>query len=232
MSMQYIYTTGKRDSYPIELNFKAIASRDMIADYVRVTGYCKSGCKNYNYAGGCPPLAPNFELLREQYPFGVLIYARLYSEFKPDKVKASKKVYIHYRFQDIILSNLLTNLGYALIRKNGSDVRFLNNGYCMGCGQKKCNFKLGNNFCKNPDRRTFSLEASGVDVEASLKIIFNIELQWYDKFNYEAVEHMTKAIGLFCKTEDRQVNITDSLISCLNDLKSTVSHGNISPDSF
>ncbi|MGI6649759.1 MAG: DUF2284 domain-containing protein [Bacillota bacterium] len=216
--MQYIYTTGKGDSYPIELDYKAILSDQLVSDYNRVTGYCKTGCKNYNYAGGCPPLAPNFELLREKYPLAVLIYARLYSEFKPDKVKASEKVYIHYRFQDIILSNLLTNLGYELTRKNRNQIFFLNNGYCMGCGNKKCNFKLGNNFCANPDRRTFSLEACGVDVEASLKKIFNIELQWYNKSNYNTVEHMTKAIALLCKNHAQQAELSNSLIGCLNGL--------------
>jgi predicted metal-binding protein len=219
--MHYIYSTSKGNRYPIELGFKSITSNELISDYNRVIGYCQKGCKNYNYAGGCPPFAPNFELLRKIYPFGFIIYARLFSEFKPDKVKSSQKVYIHYRFQDIILSNLLTNLGYELVKRNRKPIFFLNNGYCMGCGNKKCNFKLGNKFCANPNRRTFSLEACGVDVEASLKEIFNIELQWYSESNFNTVEHMTKAIALLCIDRRQQNEIASSLVECLNNLKST-----------
>ena len=77
----------------------------------------------------------------------------------------------------------------------------------MGCGSKKCAFKKGEGRCRNPKRRTFSLEATGINVEATLHHIFGLKLQWYTNENYQQVEYMTKAVGFFCKSRDEQNSI-------------------------
>ncbi len=219
--MRYIYSTQNGNDYPIELKSSFISSNEVVHDYARITNYCKTGCKNFNNGGGCPPRAPMFNQIADQFPYGYIICAIFSSKWKPQKVKESTSQYIHFRFQDVILSKFLTNLGYTIKERLGSGVFFLNNGYCMGCGNKRCNFKSGEDVCKNPHKRTFSLEATGVDVEATLTNIFDLKLQWYKNKNYNEVQYMAKSIGLFVDSKEKQTLIHESLRNCLQVLPST-----------
>lgn len=216
-----IYSTQNGNHYPLEIKSSLISSNEVVHDYTRITNYCKTGCKNFNSGGGCPPKAPAFSKIAEQFPYGYIICAIFSSKWKPQKVKESTSQYIHFRFQDVILSKFLTNLGYTIKEHIGSGCLFLNNGYCMGCGNKKCSFKSGENICKNPQKRTFSLEATGVDVEATLANIFDLKLQWYKNKNYNEVQYMAKSIGLFVDSKEKQTLIHESLCDCLQTLPST-----------
>ncbi len=219
--MWYIYSTKNGNNYPLELKYDVIPSNEVINDYARITSYCKNGCKNYNNSGGCPPKAPVFYQISKEFPYGFIICAVFSSKWKPQKVKESTRQYVHFRFQDIILSRFLTDLGYTIKERIGSGIFFLNNGYCMGCGNKKCSFKSGEYFCKNPQKRTFSLEATGVDVEATISNLFNLKLQWYKTNNYNEVEYMVKSIGLFTTSKEKQTLIHESLCDCLQVIPST-----------
>ena len=216
--MYYLYTTGQGKTYPVEMGYQFIDSKDIVYNYEEITALCSS-CGNFNKGGGCPPLAPKFEKISENKDFGIIIYAKLDSIYKPEKVKKNNNYYIHYRFQDVILSNLLTKLGY-MIRDDFEDMLFLNNGYCMGC-RSKCNFKKGENTCLKPERRTFSLEATGINVERTLKEQFDITLQWYNKENYQEIDYMVKAIGLFYKNREYDQKIDQFFLNYLNSLSST-----------
>jgi predicted metal-binding protein len=219
--MWYIYSTQNGHNYPLELKYSIIPSNNIVHDYERITNYCKTGCKNFNNGGGCPPKAPMFSQIVNEFPYGYIICAIFSSKWKPQKVLESKSQYIHFRFQDIILSRFLTNLGYTIKEHIGSGIFFLNNGYCMGCGNKKCSFKSGEGFCKNPQKRTFSLESTGVDVEATIAQLFNLKLQWYKNTNYNEVQYMVKSIGLFADLKEKQTLIHQSLRDCLQVLPST-----------
>ena len=219
--MQYVYSTQNGHQYPLELRHSMIAANSVVHDYERITDICKIGCKNYNRGGGCPPRAPKFSQIAAQYPYGYIICAIFYSKWKPPKVRESKSSYIHYSFQDMILSRFLTNLGYALKERVGMGVFFLSNGHCRGCGNKKCSFKNGQDFCQNPQKRTFSLESTGVDVEATVARLFDLKLQWYKNNNYNEVEYMAKSIGLFAVSQEKQIQIHDSFSDCLQSLPSS-----------
>lgn len=216
--VRYIYTTKDDKSYPCDIFYKTIATKEIVFDYEYITDLCRKGCKNFNVGGGCPPKAPRFDELIPNYPEGVLICARLLSVYKPVKVRNSNSPYIHYRFQDIILARLLTLLGNE-IRQRWQETYFLNNGFCSGC--KKCNFKIGYNFCRQPDKRTFSMEATGINVERTLQNVFGIELQWYNKENYRDVDYMVKAIVILTKTAAQSQLIAKDLTNILNCLDST-----------
>ncbi|MDD2498353.1 MAG: DUF2284 domain-containing protein [Desulfitobacteriaceae bacterium] len=219
--MWYIYSTQNGNHYPLELKYSSISSDEVVHDYARITNFCKTRCKNFNNGGGCPPKAPMFSRIAEQFPYGFIICAVFSSKWKPQRVKESTKPYIHFRFQDIILSRFLTSLGYTMKDRIGSGIFFLNNGYCMGCGNKKCSFKSGEDFCKNPQKRTFSLEATGVDVEATLANLFGLKLQWYKNKNYNEVQYMAKSIGVFVDSKEKQTLLHESLCDCLQVLPST-----------
>lgn len=219
--MYYLYTTGQGNIYPIEFSYKFLKTTNIIYNYKKITGLCNS-CNNFNNSGGCPPLAPKFAEVAGKKQYSIIICAKLKSKYKTEKVKKSNNYYIHYRSQDVILSHLLTNLGYEIrdSYKNKYSILFLNNGYCMGCSSK-CNFKKGENYCLNPKRRTYSLEATGVNVEKTLKEQFNVKLQWYNRENYREVDYMVKVIGFFYNNKSLHNIIRDNFISHLNNLKFT-----------
>jgi len=223
MQRRLFIANGQNLVYILNRKFN---SEDISYDYDLISGLCMNSCKNYGKAGGCPPKAPKYECIKKDYPFSVLIYAKLLSKFKSIKVRKSNSYYIHYRSQDVILSNLLTKLGYQIKVAFGSNIVFLNNGYCMGCGNKKCNYKIGNESCKNPEKRTYSLEATGINVTTTVKELFEIDLQWYNNKNCHEIEYMCKVIGIFCEDRPTQNDILNSMICNLNKLPSTKFHIN------
>lgn len=194
----YLYKTYNGNEYPVELGFANISAEEVSCDYEYITGLCRQGCKNFNHSGGCPPFAPAFENIAEEYSSAILVFARLHSRYKTWRVWQSNNYYIHYRFQDIILSNLLNKMGKWIRELFAQKIYFLGNGYCAGCGNRKCAYKEGVKKCRFPQKRTFSLEATGVNVEKTLKNVFGIELEWYNRNNFRQVNYLTKAIGFFC----------------------------------
>lgn len=195
------YKTGTNNIYPIEMGFKRVFINDIIYQPQIIRNLCKVGCKNYNNAGGCPPRAPLFEELIEGIKSIFLVYGTFWPEYKTKSVKKSLNVYVHFRLQDQILSRILFMLGSNMREKYGA--LFLGAGYCMGCKSRKCNFKVGFDFCKNPKLRTFSMEATGINVSQTLINVFGIRLSWYKK-GQELNIPMTKCIAILFKEEVTQ----------------------------
>jgi len=215
----YLYTSRRGNTYPLELGYKAVDSSEIKHDYGLITGFCKNGCESYN-SGGCPPHAPRFEDIQISYKHGVLVFASFFTKYKPVIFSNADNAYINYRFQDIVISSLFTQLGYAVKDNFGADVLFLNSGHCMGCGEQKCSFTRGEKYCRNPKRRTFAIGATGVETARLLNDVFGIELQWHTDNNNE-VECITKAMGFFCKNREIQNKILAEMIPQLNSLKTS-----------
>lgn len=176
--VDYVTADGK-NKYPIKVGYKKINFDDIVYDPTYIRSLCEVGCKNYNHAGGCPPFSPLFETLHRKGQSLFLVYGTFYPEFKTEKVKKSESAYIHFRLQDQILSRLFYNLGLCLTEKTGCI--FLGTGFCMGCGSKKCSYKEGILDCRNPTRRSYSMESTGINVEATLKETVEVQLYWYGK---------------------------------------------------
>lgn len=216
----YLYQTkASKNIYPIEIGFKTVISENIIYDPQKIRNLCRIGCSNYGKNGGCPPFSP----LLEKMNIGkdvFLIYARLWSKYKPDKVKNSNIWYIHASFTDNILARLTENLAYEIKSNIGYD--YLGTGYCLGCRGKKCNFKLGENYCRNPLRRSYSMESTGIDVEKTVKNTFDIDLKWYKKLDIKEVDYMLKCFAVIPREEVTEEKFFGILIENLNKLDSTV----------
>ncbi|MDD4239543.1 MAG: DUF2284 domain-containing protein [Desulfotomaculaceae bacterium] len=214
----YIYRAQSSGNiYPLEIGSLLCQAKDLVCEHEKVWAACAKGCSNYGSAGGCPPRSPKLEDLASPENPVWLIYCRFWSKFKHEKVLVSRNSAIHWKFQDAILARLLANIGYKLAPLlKGS---FLSTGYCMGCVGKKCNFKLGLDFCRNPHKRTFSMEATGINVVETIKKLFNIELYWYSKGNTD-VPYMFKCIAVFPgKVIDKNVSVP-LLINTVNEFPS------------
>ena len=194
----YEYRTRNNNIYPLEVGMAVCRIGDLTYDPDTVRGLCKTGCKNYGIAGGCPPRAPKLlDIVEEKHPVW-LVYCRFWSVFKPPKVAASKNTALHWKFQDGIVSRFLVKVGHDLVDKiEGS---FLSTGYCMGCPGRKCNFKLGYGYCRNPAKRTFSMEATGINVVDTVKKVFGLQMHWYYRGNTDD-PNLLKCIAVLPATE-------------------------------
>ncbi|WP_049755838.1 DUF2284 domain-containing protein [Desulforamulus reducens] len=202
--------------YPLEFGIKKLKVSDLCYEPDVVWSWCEKGCKNFNNAGGCPPASPLLKTLYSDSDTVWLIYCLFWSKYKHEKVAKSNNSAIHWKFQDAILARLLVNVGYALRTK--FEGNFLSTGYCMGCPGKKCNYKLGHKFCRNPQKRTYSMEATGINVVETLKKTTGIEMFWYKKGQTD-IPYMLKCIAYFPSinsnlTKDKLVGILNSMKSC------------------
>lgn len=220
----YIYRSQSSGNiYPLEIGSLLCQAKDLVYEPEKVWAACAKGCSNFGSAGGCPPRSPKLEDLALPENPVWLIYCRFWSRYKHEKVLISRNPAIHWKFQDAILARFLASIGYKLAPLlKGS---FLSTGYCMGCVGKKCNFKLGLNSCRNPHKRTFSLEATGINVVATVKDLFDIELYWYSKGNTD-VPYMLKCIAVFPGKEYQQDFSLSLLTNMVNEFPSCCLHYN------
>jgi predicted metal-binding protein len=213
----HIYKTINGENiYPIGIGSAICKVKDVIYEPILVRSYCLK-CVNYNRAGGCPPRAPKLEgIARPDDPVW-LIYCLFLSQFNPPKVAESPNVAIHWKFQDALLSRFLVNIGWSLLERTGGT--FLSNGYCQGCHGKKCNFKLGFEYCGNPKKRTYSMEATGINVVKTVDKCFGVKMFWYNRNNIGEVPYLLKCMALFPNAIDGKEE--GLLIQTLNGLKSS-----------
>ena len=219
--MWIIYTDSKGHDYPLEIGYKLINSSAICHDYERITGYCRDGCPDYG-SGGCPPYAPSVEGVAQQYPFVIMIYAIFLSRFIPAELAPDD-----FSLQDVVLSDLLNQLGYAVLARYPEGVFFLTCGHCQGCGTETCSFKLGEEECRKPERRAYSIAATGGDVTQTLQDIFNITLQWIK--GEQQTEYIIKVMGLLCADPQWPPGLEAELESLLNSLE-CVKYGVDSPE--
>lgn len=173
------YRTSTKKIYPIEIGYKLVRLDQMVYEPVHIRTLCKTGCKNYNQAGGCPPRSPLLEEITKDVQSVFLIYGTFWPEYKSQAVKNSSSMYVHFRLQDIVLSNMIHTIGLDIRHKHNTI--FLGTGFCMGCKGKKCNYKMGLEYCANPSKRTYSMESTGINVSETLLNTVGIKLQWYKK---------------------------------------------------
>jgi predicted metal-binding protein len=212
----FYYSKSSQIIYPLEIAMHSITSRELTLDYDRVTGLCREGCANFGQSGGCPPIAPRFDSITSPAQKGILIYTKFLSLFKPPKVAQSNNIAIHWKFQDGILARFLDNVGWSMLGEFGGI--FLSSGYCMGCPGKKCGFKTDSRSCHNPQRRTYSLEATGIDVVGSLWKLARENFYWYKK-GVTDIPYMLKCIGFFPSNsllikENHLIDVLNNLNSC------------------
>lgn len=191
--MIYIYNTIKGNQYPIEIFLNFIRKKDIVYDPIRIEKYCHDGCRNYGKSGGCPPFAPKFEKILRGIEECALILGMFDSKYKPPKVQACTNRAIHWKFQDAVLANCMDKIGRHLQEKCG--LNYLGTGYCMGCHGKKCAIKEGKP-CRYPNKRTFSMEATGIDVVQTVQNIFQRRFFWYTKGNNN-IPYLMKCILVY-----------------------------------
>ena len=168
----------------IEINLK-----DIIFDH-KVQTYCNNPgfkCPNYDHSWACPPEAPYLEKEVSQYSRFFLIYYQFeldpyVREVQSKHPRRRREKIINALFWDSIVRDYLEREIIEFIdnlKDNYQEIRILWDGFCRVCFNKKdkgCTYDSGKP-CRYPKKIRYSMEASGIDVNATAKNA-NIKLEW------------------------------------------------------
>lgn len=199
-----------------EVGWFAISTDDVPFEKGVFEKFCVQGCKNFSTNGGCPPFAPSFNKLKKQYCNGVVVWTRVIQEHMPQSYFDGNN-----RNFFLLLSYLLNTLpgipGY--LRKNLFDLwgadSYLGESKCKVCGNY-CSFRDGDKLCKFPQKRVFSLESTGVDVDLLMRI-GAFPLYWYARGQLlSSVPYSTKVVMYLFREELPERDFTEDLVNVLN----------------
>lgn len=186
-----VYKTMQGKPYPLDIGFAVVTSDQVSVDARATEEACRKGCRLYGRNGGCPPFAPHFhEIPGEEI---LILYAVLMTRDYPLGV-LNGPYYSRWVFVETFMTPLTNRIGKMLARH--LEGYFLSSGNCQSCRPKRCAVK-DDMPCRNPQKRTFSLEATGVLVTDMMRDVFHIELQWWQRNNSLHIpDYMIKVVGL------------------------------------
>jgi len=138
---------------------------------------CEEGCPNFGKKYSCPPYSPSFERYSARAESIIVICHRIdLSQYEPlhpyHRIKASNSV-------------LKSIIDRELMQYKKKGYRVAGSGSCRAC--KPCGAKVDVP-CKKPERRIYSLESLGINVDKLVRRCFGFDLQWYNR-DGKAPEH-------------------------------------------
>jgi predicted metal-binding protein len=132
---------------------------------------CVIGCPNYERKWSCPPFAPaylNFAA-RWKYLYIWLMQIKMY------QFAYIKNDYLKIKAANNILKSRADKYLREISLKYG---KYISTGSCRLC--RPCKRKIGQS-CTNPEEKTYSYEAMGIDVNALVEKYFSNKLLWYKR---------------------------------------------------
>lgn len=212
--LKTIYTTqNKSRSYPIELSAFHLPTDKLPINTHKTTALCKAGCKNYERNGGCPPFAPSCNEIIEKFRDSIIVYIKLLTEDYPP-TSLSSNHYIRWNFTESFMPRLLRNIIKPITELLAGIS--LSSGHCSSC--RPCNLKLGNKICLNPCNRTFSMEATGIDVSSLMATYSNSPIQWWKKDDPLYIPEYQMRVGIIFYNLDKQPPNINSLFTFIKNI--------------
>jgi len=162
--------------------------KDIIFD-PKVQSYCnnpKFKCPSYGHSWACPPEAPYLEEKVSQYEKFFLIYYEFNLKEYVERIKlefpkrSEEKIRNSFYHKDFVRDYLGKEINAFLQNYSESynEKLILWEGYCRICSKegKNCTYDDGIP-CRYPDKKRFSMEAVGIDVDKTVKSV-HIEIEW------------------------------------------------------
>jgi len=165
----------------------------LLTEYEQVS-FCGE-CKGSN--GGCPGFAPRFEWLRPKCEEFIVVTISM-DMIWPIMYATPRDGWLGSRvLRQLVYADRLTACyGHRMLRAIQSDGHVLGMGNCSGCRPSRCTVIRGEK-CKLPKKRTFSMEAVGVDCDELHKMFYGEHLPWYYRGTSKIPSYMTRYIGIF-----------------------------------
>lgn len=135
---------------------------------------CKIGCTNYAKKWSCPPYSKKFSDIVASNNYDKVIIIMGYINL--DDMSYISNPYQQVKAANMILKSKCEKVARNLEKEVGG--YSLLSGSCNLC--KPCQKKIGLP-CKKPALMRYSLESTGIDVEAMLKRYCEHKLLWYKK---------------------------------------------------
>jgi predicted metal-binding protein len=143
-------------------------------DYDMSMTKCKEGCKNFGTKYSCPPSSPSFETYLPKYKYMIVNVLRTQMTGLPKKYNSLRMTHIVMKS----LQRKAMDRLHRLVDQHLGLHLHLANGSCKGCKSCAINDCLP---CRHPEKKRFSLESTGVDVNYLSKRLFTFPLVWYHK---------------------------------------------------
>jgi len=174
-------------------------------EHISFCGNCRGS------SGGCPGFAPRFETIKPKCSDFVIItisidmiWAIMYAT--PKDGWLSNRILRQLMYADRITESYCKRL-FTFFK--GVNAGFpLGAGNCVGCRPKFCTVIRGNK-CAKPRKRSYSMEAVGVDCDELHIMLYGEPLPWYYKGTSKMMTYMTRYIGLF--PNESAISIVDYL---------------------
>jgi predicted metal-binding protein len=125
-------------------------------------------CPNYHHSWGCPPEAPYLEEKVAEYTHHLLVYIK-----EDINRKGHNNLALKEKFEREMLSTA------EKIKARSADMHLLWGGHCTLCKRrldKRCTYDA-NEPCRFPDEIRYSMEAVGINVDATVKNV-DIHIEW------------------------------------------------------
>jgi len=132
---------------------------------------CDSGCPNFGRKWSCPPFSPAYIdfATKRRYLYIWLI------QIKMNQFTYIKNDYLKIKAANSILKSRADKYLREIALKYGV---YISTGSCRFC--KPCKRKIEQS-CANPEKKTYSYEAMGIDVGTLVEKYFASKLLWYKR---------------------------------------------------
>jgi len=161
---EYIDDSGATVYYERHETALTLSGFDHGKEYKALCEACPKHGKNLS----CPPYSPRFQNYVGNAKMGRVICVRFPTEHFHQSIPEERYRSCFRKARSLLVAELLD------YRRQGHTV--VGSGACLAC--EECAVEAGDEECKKPEKRIYSLESLGVNVITLTQKCFNIDLEW------------------------------------------------------
>ena len=162
------YRDDRGDVLYVE-RYECIVPVSKIDHHEQYKSHCEF-CKRYGKNLACPPYSPTCIEHINGAKSAKVICIRIPLEYFHQTIPEERYRAGFRRARDLLVNELLESRGQGF--------RVAGSGPCLAC--ENCAIEEGDENCRNPHERIYSLESLGVNVVALVQDNFDFQLEWSD----------------------------------------------------
>lgn len=174
----------------------------LLTEYEHVS-LCGS-CKGSN--GGCPGFAPRFDMIKRSTDTMYIVTVTFDMAWSL-KYATPNGLHYGYVLQQLAYADRLTDRyvrRMLMYLREHSIGHVIGLGNCPGCHTKDCTVRKGGR-CSHPEKRIYSMEATGIDCDELHAMLYGEYLPWYYKGTNTMPQYMTRYCGVISDKPSSEV---------------------------